>query len=339
LVKDGLWLFLWCALAGSSAILLLVYGSLEITLVITAVLGLVALWSLGILGWLGVQVNLMNNIFILFIFGMCLDYAIFTASAFLDAYKGRSGDIGAAGGAITISALTTIGGFVALIAAQHPALRSIGLTACIVIGSGLVAAVVVSPLAMRVLLWKNGRQGTPTLRTLVCGLTAIGFFGLALLFCRAALIPWLRLRHRENSAVRRKTIQGFMRTSCRFLLRFFPYGKRIFLNAVPEAFAKPAVIVCNHQSVIDIISALTLPTNIRMVVKPWVWDSFFMGAVIREAGYILSDGENTGEVFAGAENCLREGDFPLFFPEGTRSETGQMSRFRKGAFEIAARAQ
>ncbi|HAH31187.1 MAG TPA: hypothetical protein DCL44_02615 [Elusimicrobia bacterium] len=338
LVEKGLWLFLWVSLAGSLIVLLLVYGSLEITLLIIAVLGVIALWSLGILGWLGVRINLMNNIFTLFIFGMCIDYVIFVVSALLDRYKDQSEDIGVAGGAVTISAFTTIVGFVALLAARHPALRSIGLAGSIVIGCGFIAAVVVPPLAMRVFLWKNGRQGTPTLRTLVCGLTAIGFFGLALLYCRAVLMPWLKVRYADNPAVRRKSLQAFLRISCRLLFRFFPYGKRIFLNAAPEAFSKPAVIVCNHQSVIDIISALTLPANIRMVVKRWVWDSFFMGPVIREAGYILSDAENTGEVFAGADNCLREGDFLLFFPEGTRSETGQIGRFKRGAFEIAARA-
>jgi 1-acyl-sn-glycerol-3-phosphate acyltransferase len=339
LVKGGFWLFLWCAMGGSLAILLLVYGSLEITLLIIAVLFLNALWSLGLLGWLGVQVTLMNNIFTLFIFGMCIDYVIFVVSAFLDQYKDQSEDIGVAGGAVTISAVTTLAGFVALIAAQHPALSSIGLSASVVIGSGFVAAVVVPPLAMRVLLWENGRHGIPTLRTLACGITAIGFFGLALLYCRAVLMPWLKLRHPNDAAARRKAVQGFLRNSCIFLYWCAPYGKRIFLNAGPEAFSKPAVIVCNHQSVIDIISALTLPANIRMVVKPWVWNSFFMGPVIREAGYILTDGQNTEEMFAGAEACLREGDFILFFPEGTRSDTGQISRFRKGAFELAARAQ
>ena len=338
LVKEGLKLFIWCALAGSLVILLLVYGRLEMTLLVIAVLALDALWSLGLMGWFGLRVDLMNNIFSLFIFGMCIDYVIFVVSAFLDRYKDSSEDIGVAGGALTISAVTAIGGFAALLAAQHPALRSLGLAACLVMVNGLLAAVIVPPIAMRFLLWGNGRQGTPTLVSASVGLGLIGIFALALVYCRLFFMPWLQLRHAGEPALRRKALQSFLRTCCRLLFSLCPYGKRIFLNAGPESFAKPAVLICNHQSVIDIICALNLPADLRMVVKPWVWNSFFMGPVIREAGYILSDGENTAEVFEKAAQCLREGDFLMFFPEGTRSDTGQISRFKKGAFEIAARA-
>ncbi|PIU17813.1 MAG: hypothetical protein COT18_12030 [Elusimicrobia bacterium CG08_land_8_20_14_0_20_59_10] len=338
LARKGLLLFAWAALAASFLVLLLSYGRPELVLVVMAVLGLDALCSLGLLGWLGLRVNLMNNILILFIFGMCVDYAVYMVSSCLAVYAGWEEDPGVTGGAMAISALTTIGCFLALCLAWHPALRSIGITAVIVILVGLAAAALLPPLAMRILLWQNGRNGTPTLRTLACGLAAFGFFGLALVYCRAVFMPWLRLRHNREPAARRKALQSFLRTSCRLLLRFVPYGKRIFLNAGPGAFTKPAVIVCNHQSVLDIICSLALPADIRMVVKPWVWNSFFMGPVIREAGYILSDGKNTAELFERAAQCLREGDFLLFFPEGTRSESGQLSRFRKGAFEIAARS-
>ncbi|HTC20251.1 MAG TPA: 1-acyl-sn-glycerol-3-phosphate acyltransferase, partial [bacterium] len=337
LVVKVLWRFTWASLAASLAILLLGYGRLEIILVVAAVLGLDTFWSLGLLGWLGVPVNLMNNIFILFIFGMCADYAIYVVSAFLSLYADPGEDIGVAGGAAALSALTTIGAFGTLVLARHPALRSIGISATIVMVIGLLTAAVALPLAMRLLLWKDGRQGTPTLRTLACGVTAIGFFASALVVCRIAFIPWIRLRHSGNPAARRKAMQAFFRASTRLLLGSLPYGKRVFLNAGPQAFGKPAVIVCNHQSVIDIISALNLPADIRMVVKPWVWNSFFIGPAIREAGYILADGENTEEVLEKSRECLEEGDFLLFFPEGSRSETGRIGRYKKGAFEAAVK--
>jgi 1-acyl-sn-glycerol-3-phosphate acyltransferase len=340
LVVKVSWWFTWVSLACSFAILLLGYRRTEILLIILAALGLDVFLSLGVLGWLGIPVNLMNNIFLLFIFGMCIDYAIYVTSAYLSVYANPTEDIGVAGGAVALSALTTIGAFGTLVVARHPALRSIGLTASIVMIIGLLVAAGVVPLAMRFLLQKKGRHGAPpTLRTMVCGLSYFSFFGLTLLLCRFLYIPWIRLRYPNQPVVRRKKLQGYLRASARLGLRTMPLGKRIFLIPEPEVFSKPAVIVCNHQSVIDIISALCLPANFRMVVKPWVWNSFFMGPVIREAGYLLVDGTNTDEVLSKVKLCLQEGDSVLLFPEGKRSETGRIARFKRGAFEAAVLAQ
>jgi 1-acyl-sn-glycerol-3-phosphate acyltransferase len=318
--------------------LLIGYGRLEIVIVIAAALGLDAFWSLGLLGWLGIPINLMNNIFILFVFGMGADYAIYVASSFLGRYLNPREELGVAGGAAALSALTGIGAFGTLVAARHPAMRSIGITASIVLVIGLLVASVVLPLAMRVLLWKNGRHGTPTLRTLACGLVFAGFFASAFLFCRWGILPWLRLRFPDDPTARRKAVQAFLRASSRVLLNSIPYGKRLYLNAGAAVFAKPAFIVCNHQSVIDILCALALPVNIRMVVKPRIWNSFFIGPVVREAGFILDEGTKAEAVFALAQEGLREGDFPLFFPEATPSESGSIGPFEEGAFEACVKA-
>jgi uncharacterized protein len=158
LVIKVLWRFTWVSLAASLAILWIGYGRLDMVLIIAAALGLDAFWSLGLLGWLGIPINLMNNIFILFIFGMGADYAVFVVSAFLSASSDPDEEIGVAGGASVLAALTGIGAFGTLIAARHPALRSIGITATLVLTIGLVVAVVVIPLAMDVLLRKSGHR-------------------------------------------------------------------------------------------------------------------------------------------------------------------------------------
>jgi len=156
LVVKVLWWFTGVSLAVTLAILWIGYGRLKIVLIIAAALGLDAFWSLGLLGWLGIPINLMNNIFILFIFGMGADYAIFVVSAFLSAHEDPREEIGVAGGASVLAALTGIGAFGTLIAARHPALRSIGITATIVLTIGLVVAGAVIPLMMPVLLGKSG---------------------------------------------------------------------------------------------------------------------------------------------------------------------------------------
>jgi uncharacterized protein len=158
LVVKVLWWFTGVSLAVTLAILWIGYGRLEIVLIIAAALGLDAFWSLGLLGWLGIPINLMNNIFILFIFGMGADYAIFVVSAFLSAQDDPKEEMGVAGGASVLAALTGIGAFGTLIAARHPALRSIGITATLVLTIGLIVAGVVIPLMMPVVLGKSGSR-------------------------------------------------------------------------------------------------------------------------------------------------------------------------------------
>ena len=158
LVVKVLWWFTGVSLAITLAILWIGYGRLKIVLIIAAALGLDAFWSLGLLGWLSIPINLMNNIFILFVFGMGADYAIFVVSALLTAHDDPSEEIGVAGGASVLAALTGIGAFGTLIAARHPALRSIGITATIVLTIGLLVAVAVIPLAMPVLLRGSGHR-------------------------------------------------------------------------------------------------------------------------------------------------------------------------------------
>jgi predicted exporter len=156
LVVKVLWWFTGVSLALTLAILWIGYRKWEIVLVIALALGLDAFWSLGLLGWLGIPINLMNNIFILFVFGMGADYAIFVVSAFLSALDDPNEEMGVAGGASVLAALTGIGAFGTLIAARHPALRSIGITATLVLTIGLIVAGVVIPLLMPMMLRKSG---------------------------------------------------------------------------------------------------------------------------------------------------------------------------------------
>jgi predicted exporter len=156
LVVHVLWWFTGVSLALTLAILWIGYRKWEIVLVIALALGLDALWSLGLLGWLGLPINLMNNIFILFIFGMGADYAIFMASAFLSRRDHPEEELGVAGGASVLAALTGIGAFGTLIAARHPALRSIGITATLVLTIGLIVAGMVIPLMTRMILGQSG---------------------------------------------------------------------------------------------------------------------------------------------------------------------------------------
>jgi len=112
-------------------------------------LALSVFWTSGFLGLLGIHLNMMNSAVAVFILGLIVDYSIFLALAIDKSAQAQDEHVLRTCGAITISALTTLCGMGALVVARHPALHSIGATALVGIGSGLIAVFVVVPLFVR----------------------------------------------------------------------------------------------------------------------------------------------------------------------------------------------
>lgn len=100
-------------------------------------------WTLGILGWLGIKMNVMNCIISIFIFGLLIDYCVFLISAMEN--ENREDYLKNSGGAVTFSALTTIAGLGALTFGGHPALFSLGLSSVIGMTSGFAAILLIIP--------------------------------------------------------------------------------------------------------------------------------------------------------------------------------------------------
>ena len=124
--------------------------SIKRTFVLLLPLLISILWTFGILGWLGVKINIINSIVSVFIFGLVVDYCIFLASGMdIGDSKNIRQSLQSTGGAIVISSATTIIGIGVLVFAKHPALFSLGLTASIGIFSGFVCTVLVIPLFLK----------------------------------------------------------------------------------------------------------------------------------------------------------------------------------------------
>ena len=101
---------------------------------------------------------------------------------------------------------------------------------------------------------------------------------------------------------------------------------------------KPAIIIANHQSFIDILELLSFSPKIIMITNHWVWNSPVFGKIIQYAGFFHVD--------EGYELCVermrekvREGYSIAIFPEGTRTYDGKMKRFHKGAFYLSETLQ
>jgi 1-acyl-sn-glycerol-3-phosphate acyltransferase len=103
------------------------------------------------------------------------------------------------------------------------------------------------------------------------------------------------------------------------------------------------VVVANHQSQFDIpVVYGWLGLDLRWVAKSEVGRIPFVAAGCRAIGHIFidrSDPDQARNAINRAVARLKPGTGLMFFPEGTRSRSGRLLPFKKGAFRVAVDRQ
>jgi len=102
--------------------------------------------------------------------------------------------------------------------------------------------------------------------------------------------------------------------------------------------AKTYVVIANHQSLADIIIVYLTKMQFKWVAKKSLFDVPFVGWCLSLARHIKLERGDFGsikKVYREAATWLRSGVSVLFFPEGTRSDTGEVGDFQNGAFKLA----
>ena len=100
------------------------------------------------------------------------------------------------------------------------------------------------------------------------------------------------------------------------------------------------VIVSNHQSLVDILVAFTLFKHFKWVSKAELFSIPLIGWNMSLNRYIKlrrGNSRSIKKMYKACEKHIREGSSIYLFPEGTRSESGHMRKFKEGAFVLAKR--
>jgi 1-acyl-sn-glycerol-3-phosphate acyltransferase len=104
---------------------------------------------------------------------------------------------------------------------------------------------------------------------------------------------------------------------------------------------RPYVIVCNHRAMFDIPLLYAIRPNVRWVSKRELIKMPFVGHALLIHGDILirrGEARSARHMIVRAQKELKKGVSVAIFPEGTRRTTGEMGRFREGAFLLARTA-
>ena len=155
----------------------------------------------------------------------------------------------------------------------------------------------------------------------------------------ATRIAWAVYRKADNAAC---VCAEVPRTWARLLLRVAGVSIEVEAaeNIDPTA---PQVVVANHSSWFDpLVLAGFCPGPYVFVAKKEVARVPFLGMALRACGHIYidrSDRDLAVESLKVARERLEDdGPSIIMFPEGTRSATGELQRFKKGTFVLAIQA-
>lgn len=105
---------------------------------------------------------------------------------------------------------------------------------------------------------------------------------------------------------------------------------------------RPYVVVANHESFVDILLISHLPTEMKWMSKVEIMKIPAVGwmmRLVRDIPLTRGDSTSGNAALAASADRLESGVSVMIFPEGTRSKTGEMRKFRAGAFKIAIDGQ
>ncbi|SMO79302.1 lysophospholipid acyltransferase family protein [Fodinibius sediminis] len=155
----------------------------------------------------------------------------------------------------------------------------------------------------------------------------IVFFGVVLVLYLLTF-PFDRFHRIPN-----KVLKGLGRV----MLKVNPGWSIAMRGAEQEKIARPTIVVANHQSFLDMPLLYLLPWSMKWVAKKSLFRIPILGWVIYMTGQLGIDRRNmrSAQKLDALVAPVKAGIPAMIFPEGTRSRTGELQRFKNGAFRLA----
>lgn len=315
------------------AFLWISFRKLELALISFLPLTVGWIWILSIMNMLGIQFNIVSIILATFIFGQGDDYTIFITEGLLREYKTGVRTVDERRKSVIISAVLMFIGIGTLIFAKHPAMRSLAEITILGMFVVVVMAHFLPEWLFRWMTMKNGRNRVMpvTIMRILRSAWAFGFLLISVIVCTPVVLVIFIGRKREWKD---RFLHNLLYRFANLVIRRVPAVKFTLDNSVGETFSKPAVIISNHQSHLDLMCLMMLTPKMVVVTNDWVWHNPIYGALIRRAEFVPA-AEGIEEYMPQFRSLVERGYSILVFPEGTRSADCSILRFHKGAFHLA----
>ncbi|HEY9113975.1 MAG TPA: 1-acyl-sn-glycerol-3-phosphate acyltransferase, partial [Bacteroidales bacterium] len=101
-----------------------------------------------------------------------------------------------------------------------------------------------------------------------------------------------------------------------------------------ENYEKPAIIIANHQSHIDLMLMMLLHPKVLILTNRRNYTHPFYGKALQYADFIPSD-MGYEDMLGELKELINDGYSFMIFPEGHRNDDGKIKRFHQGAFYLA----
>jgi 1-acyl-sn-glycerol-3-phosphate acyltransferase len=170
--------------------------------------------------------------------------------------------------------------------------------------------------------------------------TALSFFlfGLGGLLLRLTVFPILDLTI-HNRLLKVNLARGIIRFSFRTFVEIMRLlgVLRYETSGLERLQREGLLILANHPTLIDTVFLMAFVRQADCIVKQSLWNHPVTRGPVRAAGYISN--ENGPGLIGDCLTTLANRNNLIVFPEGTRTPSNGVMRFKRGAANVAVRAR